>query len=515
MFCAVFTSSVAVMQPQRYHAFLRASIALIWLVIYACASSSGEEPTAAHGDTSMAIQIMPIGDSITTCCHACNVDAAILPRNLRHRAEPLQAFEGYMRPLWKKFTSMGTLCASSVMKPPWHCISTSSDDGSNHAGEATRRTYVRFVGRKRDCLFPSFKARNISAAQNDWPIYYEGYYGYTTSRYIAEGIASAAAQEAFIESTSQQNEEDGSKVTQVLSALPVWRVALLHLGTNDLIETKHVGLDAFGERRVSAAVSRCVMIVGQLLLTMAFGRSEADVWTKNVWKLKTESKNETVWKMRATSLRETYCDLLRSKSSSKLWSPPALAWAQLLPVDFGGRIGGTKGGKQFRVGSFNKLVREVFMFLTRNVTTTHEYVTAGSMSCPGGVTAALMALVDMNTGVDPRRHLHGDSLHPNELAETEVLASRYFTAIAAMRLLLGRTDVIIESNQAQQVITENTDGVEASESVATSRGVYAVENTTLASNWEVTASLALLLLLVVFIFRRRVCGKPKSAPAIL
>jgi lysophospholipase L1-like esterase len=141
------------------------------------------------------ITIMPFGDSLTTCCHSCEVAAEALPQDLRRSSavEPRTAYEGYMRPLWHLLAQLPP--TSSRWPPP---------------------LAFDYVGRNTDCIFAR-KNNGTRATTDDWPVRFEGHYGHTTKMILKKRIALAAV-EAAINATGRPPD-----------------VTLLHLGTNDLL----------------------------------------------------------------------------------------------------------------------------------------------------------------------------------------------------------------------------------------------------------------------------------------
>jgi len=126
------------------------------------------------------IRIMPFGDSITTCCHECQVQSIIVPSAFKRMlSEPRRPWKGYINALWDMLLQDGIAPKS-----------------------------VKLVGRKTECM------RNGSKypmrVPREWDLQYEGYYGHT-SRQLSKILPGA-----------------------LIDMNP--HIILLHAGTNDIIE---------------------------------------------------------------------------------------------------------------------------------------------------------------------------------------------------------------------------------------------------------------------------------------
>ena len=149
------------------------------------------------------LRIMPLGDSITTCCHYCSVLPAVLTPSFRHCTEPPTSYSGYVRRLWHRLHN--------------HCT----------VGGALRSGHCqfRYVGRRTECILNRSKTLRVP---RDWDVHMEGYYGYTTQRLLEEVVRPAMA-----------------------AGRP--HVVLLHIGTNDLIQAPTAAGAPKGRRSTAAA----------------------------------------------------------------------------------------------------------------------------------------------------------------------------------------------------------------------------------------------------------------------
>jgi lysophospholipase L1-like esterase len=151
------------------------------------------------------LKIMPLGDSLSICCHRCSVPSTSITG--KGRTEPVMPWEGYIRKLW--------LLLDAARR----------DKNSSFEFE--------FVGRVRTCMINSSQEMRVKTS--DWDVRYEGYYGYPTGRILSEVLEPALA-----------------------AADP--DIVLVILGTNDLIQAK-----AGSGSRVQRAVQNLRSIVRRVL----------------------------------------------------------------------------------------------------------------------------------------------------------------------------------------------------------------------------------------------------------
>lgn len=149
------------------------------------------------------VDIMPLGDSLSICCHACQVSPQILPAAYRHRAEPLAPWEGYIRKLYKVLQR--------------HVYTELQKHG-------LRAFRFRYVGRVKTCMKNA--STDMRVPTNDWDVAYEGHYGYTTKRLLHEVVMPAL----------QTNNPD---------------IVILIIGTNDLIAAPQSTRGGGSARRVT------------------------------------------------------------------------------------------------------------------------------------------------------------------------------------------------------------------------------------------------------------------------
>eukprot|EP00760_Papus_ankaliazontas_P038759 PhM_4_TR9276/c0_g1_i3/m.81312 len=131
--------------------------------------------------SSTPLRVLPFGDSITTCCHECQVQRAVVPKPYwPYLAEGLRPWRGYVVTLHDILVRHGL-------------------DGA-----------VTFVGRKSECMRNSSKVQRV--ATPGWELRYEGYYGNTARQLLRlfPGALNATRPD----------------------------VVLLHAGTNDVIDPK-------------------------------------------------------------------------------------------------------------------------------------------------------------------------------------------------------------------------------------------------------------------------------------
>eukprot|EP00759_Apiculatamorpha_spiralis_P013123 PhF_6_TR19932/c0_g1_i1/m.28999 len=130
------------------------------------------------------LKVMPFGDSITTCCHECQVQPEVVaPPFRRYLVERLKPWNGYVNTLW-------------------HMI---------HQHDNTSNMQVHFVGRVKECMRNSSKVNRVPRT---WDLQYEGYYGQTIKQL-----------QGYLPGALELNPD----------------VILLHAGTNDLIDPKRHG----------------------------------------------------------------------------------------------------------------------------------------------------------------------------------------------------------------------------------------------------------------------------------
>jgi lysophospholipase L1-like esterase len=349
------------------------------------------------------VLILPFGDSITTCCHVCGVSKAILPSDSKHKAEDLQPFQGYMRPLWHTLDQLRT-----------------------HNGHPA--TLFDFAGRQRDCLFKLANGTRASVA--DWPVRYEGYYGATTGQLLARNHASEAVQ-----ATQRQ-----------FGDLP--RIALLHVGTNDLIALRLTN-------RVAAAVDSTRLLIEAL----AFGARPSKTRVLQHWSNNTNNDMPPFEGYNAAELASV-CAALKSTK------PRAIVVSLPIPIEFGLVAGAqgsyaTRARRRRRTAGLHFALRRMFTELTdvtvpERPAATHSsaivHIAAlkfgkerlGEVQRACGIMAhgpwqeqgpnVALVLVDQSLGFSPNTDLHGDGLHPNIHGEAKI-AARY--AAAVQQLLHG------------------------------------------------------------------------------
>jgi lysophospholipase L1-like esterase len=384
--------------------------------------------SGAETGTHTAITVMPFGDSITTCCHACAVPAELLPADVRHRAEPSRAANGYMRPLW-------------------HMLRSSNGSAHGHSAH-DQPPQFRFVGRMRDCIFR--KRDGPVAETRDWPVRYEGYFGHTTKHLLRKNIGPDAVAAAIADTGAPPD------------------ITLVHVGTNDLLLGK--GRYAGGK-------------IVQLLLGLMLGTSD-----RLPPLLAADTSTRRRYPVNATE-RETLCRCLALRRSGPL-RRRAIVLSIPLPVDFGlVSIGAadinaynTRAERNPRHQGLRGAVRDAFDALTAGSSTTPAAMSARSPSYvtapravklrPDGIAdlrdrcrcgaaddrcwdaatapaatktrnasaahldassdvATDLVLVDMHTDVDPATALRGDGVHPTALGE-RIMAERYAAAIFAV-----------------------------------------------------------------------------------
>ena len=167
------------------------------------------------------LKIMPLGDSLSICCHKCSVPSSSITG--KGHVEPITPWGGYIRKLWKALASERDL----------------------------NRTFdFEFVGRVRTCMINSSKETRVRT--DDWEVRYEGYYGYSTSRILTEVLHAAL------------NVSDPDIVVVIL-------------GTNDLIQARigNVPGSSGGGGRVQRAVRNLKTIVQRILCVRSESPTEA------------------------------------------------------------------------------------------------------------------------------------------------------------------------------------------------------------------------------------------------
>jgi lysophospholipase L1-like esterase len=171
---------------------------------------------------------MPLGDSISICCHYCDVSPNIITD--KSLAEPALPWEGYIRKFWWKLKRRAE--ASHDDKD------TEQMPMALRHGGASSFSF-EYVGRVVSCAANRTRegAKRVPA---DFDVRYEGYYGYPTRRILNEVVQPALA----------ANDPD---------------MVLLLLGTNDIIQLK-AGLPP-GYSRISFAVDSLRRIIDTLLTT--------------------------------------------------------------------------------------------------------------------------------------------------------------------------------------------------------------------------------------------------------
>ena len=379
----------------------RAAAALMVLGLLSCCAH------AAVGDGHHEVPIMPFGDSITTCCHSCSVPAAILPPDAKAaHTEPIQPYQGYMRPLWHLL---------------WRLPSALDRRALNFS----------FVGRMRDCLFPHVR-NGTRARTDDWPVRYEAYYGYTAMRLVKEGLAVSAVAAAVA----------GGATPPLFT--------LLHVGTNDLLAVRT-------SNRIGGAIEGIRHLVGSL----AFGAAGAALLAPR--------DNATTSVRPAppvtTSPSSPFCKLVSQTRRRRR----AIVLSLPIPVQFG-LVGMGAAGKSYaarakrwrRHAQLVAAIEELFHELTglravgnrdtasfvralaplrvdparfRNALSACDGEQRGSSpaapsaadATDGGVD---LVLVDQAAGFRTDADLHGDGVHPAGPGEGKI-AARYAAGIQA------------------------------------------------------------------------------------
>ena len=178
---------------------------------------------------------MPLGDSISVCCHHCGVAAAILPRHYRTRnAEPNRPWEGYIKQLHR------ILEHHQGYVPRFKYNRSSSPPSSP-------TVQFSFEGRVTTCMMNGTKPSLGRVDTDDWSVHYEGYYGITSGGLLTTKLG-GALKTLFVSSSSSH--ASASEITTI-------NVVLLHIGTNDLIQP---GL----KNRVTNAVGNVASIIRQI-----------------------------------------------------------------------------------------------------------------------------------------------------------------------------------------------------------------------------------------------------------